>query len=87
MRSRKKNPGRDFRVENLYIDKVEVLERILEAGLLEDFLEWARKRGARIDEVKLDEIDHRYVLEYAIERRLIDLKSELDLRNISREES
>ena len=38
--------------------KQEVLDLIINGGLLEDFIEWARRKGIPIDfAIKLDEID------------------------------
>jgi len=49
--------------------KQEVLDLIINGGLLEDFIEWARRKGIPIDfAIKLDEIDPSIIKKYAIEK-------------------
>jgi len=53
--------------------KQEVLDLIINGGLLEDFIEWARRKGIAIDfATKLDEIDPNVIEEYAVEKGLLD---------------
>ncbi len=52
--------------------KQELLDLIISGGLLEDFIEWARRKGIQIDfAVKPDDLDEKIILEYARERSLI----------------
>lgn len=52
--------------------KQEVLDLIINGGLLEDFIEWTRRKGVSIDfATKPDEIDPQIIREYAAERGLL----------------
>lgn len=52
--------------------KQEVLDLIINGGLLEDFIEWARRKGVSIDfATKPDEVDPQIIREYAAERGLL----------------
>lgn len=52
--------------------KQEVLDLIINGGLLEDFIEWARRKGVPIDfATKPDEVDPQILKEYAAERGLL----------------
>jgi len=53
-------------------NKQELLDLIISGGLLEDFVEWARRKGIQIDfAVKPDDLDEKIILEYAREKSLI----------------
>ncbi len=52
--------------------KQELLDLIISGGLLEDFVEWARRKGIQIDfAVKPDELDDKIIFEYAKEKSLL----------------
>ncbi len=58
--------------------KQELLDLIISGGLLEDFVEWARRKGIQIDfAVKPGDLDEKIILEYAKERSLIADESTL----------
>lgn len=68
-----------------HFDKIETIHRIMDAGLLEDFLEWLRReKSIDTDNIKVDEVDYRLVFEYAVERGLIETFTDLDVREVSR---
>ncbi len=55
------------------LSKSEVLSIIMDGGLLEDFLNWLTERGVDLNEPrKLNELEEKYFIEYARERKLID---------------
>ncbi len=60
--------------------KQELLDLIINGGLLEDFIEWARRKGVSIDfAVKPDEIAPAIIKEYAMEKGLLsDTPAQLD---------
>ena len=52
--------------------KQELLDLIISGGLLEDFVEWARRKGIQIDfAVKPGDLDEKIILEYAKEKSLV----------------
>ncbi len=53
-------------------NKQELLDLIISGGLLEDFVEWARRKGIQIDfAVKPGDLDEKIILEYAREKSLV----------------
>ena len=53
-------------------NKQELLDLIISGGLLEDFVEWARRKGIQIDfAVKPGDLDEKIILEYAKEKSLV----------------
>jgi hypothetical protein len=68
--------------------KQEIIEMILSAGLLEDFIKFLRKRGVDLDDVKsIYNIDESMVREYAVEKRIVfNPDSSLDTKDKIEEE-
>ncbi len=53
-------------------NKQELLDLIISGGLLEDFIEWARRKGIQIDfAVKPGDLNEKIILEYAKEKSLV----------------
>ncbi len=63
--------------------KQELIEMILSAGLLEDFLKYLREKNVNLDDVKsIYNIDEKLVREYALERKIvIEAEPELDSKD------
>lgn len=60
-------------------NKQELLDLIISGGLLEDFVEWARRKGVQIDfAVKPSDLDEKIILEYAREKSLVIEEKPLD---------
>lgn len=68
----------DLRVKDLIIDRTEILDKIIYGGLVEDFIDWLKRRGIELNEIKLEDVDYRSLIEYAIEKHLVDLRTGLD---------
>jgi len=61
-------------------DKIEMIQRIIDAGLLDDFIKWLRdEKKLNVDNIKIDEIDHRVVFEYAYRKNIIETYTDLEL--------
>jgi hypothetical protein len=52
--------------------KEDLLSMIIDAGLLEEFIGWLRRKmGGHIDPVKIDNIEIRYMVEFLREKNLL----------------
>ncbi|HDD25581.1 MAG TPA: hypothetical protein ENF75_00625 [Acidilobales archaeon] len=57
--------------------KQELLDLIIDGGLLEDFIQWIKSKGIDIDFIKdISDIDLNTILEYAHEKGLLDTSPE-----------
>ncbi|MEM0048045.1 MAG: hypothetical protein QW464_04140 [Ignisphaera sp.] len=53
------------------LTREELIDIILANNMLEQFVEWLRLRGVDNDIISLRDIDHRYLYEFAIEKKLL----------------
>jgi hypothetical protein len=68
--------------------KQEIIEMILSAGLLEDFIKFLRERGVDLDDVKsIYNIEESVVREYAVKKRIVfNPDTSLDTKDTIEEE-
>ncbi|RLG89142.1 MAG: hypothetical protein DRO15_01275 [Thermoprotei archaeon] len=61
----------------------ELIELIINAGLLEDFISWLRSKGIDTSEpFKLEELDLALIKRYIAEKRLIDISEDYEFEHL-----
>jgi len=64
------------------ISKEEIVDMIVKAGLLEDFINWLRRKRVEWFSIRrLEDLDEKLIKEYANEKKLLDSR-ELTLEDI-----
>jgi len=64
------------------ISKEEVVDTIVKAGLLEDFINWLRRKHVEWFSIRrLEDLDEKLIKEYADEKKLLD-NSELTIEDM-----
>ncbi len=64
------------------ISKEEIVDMIVKAGLLEDFINWLRRKRVEWFSIRrLEDLDEELIKEYANEKKLLD-SSELTIEDI-----